>query len=241
MLRRTISVLALGLFLFVGLVAAGCGGGTATSNNRTINATQFNTLQEARREIGTMIQECSQALNPALTLAQKQVKVNAVLEKHKGKMPDPQSFQVQPNAQRKAAGKQLPGTLEGELNQLVDHPVGSAAGFVSQMYLRAVGDLYGLQSFEKFVAEHTVAEGAKVSPSNPPGQVETNTQQWFGGLSANITYNPATGDMKYILGEHQPDYRLSNATPVQIENQYVVEAKYWLTQGDDDLLDDAKI
>jgi hypothetical protein len=241
MAKRTLSVMALGLLLFVGLVTAGCGGGTTASNSKTINAAQFNTLQKARREIGTMIQECSQALDPALTLAQKQARVSAVLEKHKGQVPDPQSFPMGTGAQRKAAAGRLKGTVEGQLNQLVDNPVGSAAGFVSQMYLRAVGDLYGLQSFEKFVVEHTVAEGAKVNPSNPPAQVEANTQQGFQMLSANITYNPATGDMKYILGEHEPDYMLSNATPAQIENQFVVDSKYWLTQGDSTLLDDAKI
>jgi hypothetical protein len=99
-----------------------------------------------------------------------------------------------------------------------------------------------LQDFQKYVAEHTVAEGAKINPSNPPDQMQPNAQQGFqSDLSVNITYDPATGAIKYILGEHEPDYMLSNSTPAQIGNQFVLDARYWLTQGDDFLLDDANI
>jgi len=223
------------------LAAAGCGGGTS-AGGKTINASQFNVLQEARAEIGTMIQETSEALNPSLTLAQQREKVTAVLEKHKGKMPDPQSFPKQPNAQRATASPTLQKTLEGRLNALISAQLDSSAAFVAQMYQGSLDDLYGLQSFQDFLAKHTVAEGTRVNPSDPPQQMQPSEQQRFPGtLSANITYDPATGDIKYILGEHEPDYMLSNSTPAQIQNQFVVDAKSWLTQGDDDLLDDAKI
>jgi hypothetical protein len=235
-------VLVLGLLLLIPFATSGCGGGGASSGRNMINAGQFNVLQKARSEIGTMIQETSEALSPSLTLAQKRERVNEVLEKHKGGMPDPQSFPTQPNTQHVVATKKLQKTLEGQLNELVQAQGDSSAALMSQMYQRAFGDLYGLKDFEKYVAEHTVAEGAKINPSNPPDQMQTNAQQWFRrALSANITYNPATGDIKYILGEHQPDYMLSNATPGQIENQFILDAKYRLTEGDNSLLDDTKI
>ena len=235
------SALVLGILMLVTLAATGCGGG-ASAGGKTINAAQFNLLQEARAEIGTMIQETSEALNPSLTLAQQREKVTAVLEKHKGKMPDPQSFPMQPNAQRATAPLKLQQTLEGRLNALISAQLDSSAAFVAQMYQGSLDDLYGLQSFQDFLAKHTVAEGTRINPSDPPQQMQPSEQQRFPGtLSANITYDPATGDIKYILGEHEPDYMLSNSTPAQIQNQFVVDAKSWLTQGDDDLLDDADI
>ncbi len=232
--------LILGIVLLIPVATSGCG--DTSSGKNMINASQFNLLQKARSEIGTMIQETSEALSPSLTLAQKRGRVNQVLEKHKGEIPDPQSFPTQPNMQRAQASQKLRKTLEGRLNELVKPPGGSPAAIVSQMYQRALGDLYGLKEFEKYVAEHTVAEGAKINPSNPPDQMPPNEQKWFGRtLSANITYDPATGDIKYILGEHQPDYMLSNATPAGIENQFIRDAGYWLTQGDNFLLDETKI
>ena len=234
-------LLASGLLLIAPLAAAGCGG-SSSSGRKTIDANQFNLLQKARGEIGTMIQGTSEALNPSLTLAQQRDKVTAVLEKHKGEMPDPGSFPVQQNPQHATAPQTLTKTLEGRLNGLVASGIGSSAAFVSQMYQRAIGDLYGLAQFQKFLAEHTVAEGTKINTANPPPQMQPNQQRGFEGtLSANITYDPATGDIKYILGEHEPDYMLSNSTPAQIENQFIVDAKYWLTQGDNALLDDANI
>ena len=79
-------MLALGLLLLIPFATSGCGG--TSSGGKTINAGQFNLLQKARGEIGTMIQEASEALSPSLTLAQKRERVNEVLEKHKGGMPD---------------------------------------------------------------------------------------------------------------------------------------------------------
>jgi hypothetical protein len=235
------NLLVLGLLLIAPLAVSGCGGGTS-SGGKTINAGQFNLLQKARSEIGTMIQETSEALNPSLTLAQQRDKVTGVLEKHKGKMPDPQSFPTQPDMRRSVAAQRLKKTLEGQLNDLVEPAIDSSATFMSQMYQRAIGDLYGLRDFQKYVAEHTVAEGAKINPSNPPDQMQPSAQQGFqSDLSVNITYDPATGAIKYILGEHEPDYMLSNSTPAQIGNQFVLDARYWLTQGDDSLLDDANI
>ncbi len=269
------NLLVLGLLLIAPLVVSGCGAGTS-SKQKTINAGEFRLLQKARGEIGTMIQETSEALNPSLTLAQQRDKVTEVLEKHKGTMPDPQSFPTQPNMRSSVAAQRLQKTLEGQLNKLVrlqlvspnrvslgcmvhgtngsqnsaeqvgyalvSAQLDSSAAYVSQLYQRAIGDLYGLQDFQKYVAEHTVAEGAKINPSNPPDQMQPNAQQGFqSDLSVNITYDPATGAIKYILGEHEPDYMLSNSTPAQIGNQFVLDARYWLTQGDDFLLDDANI
>jgi hypothetical protein len=233
------SAIVTALLLIVPLALVGCSG-TSSSSKPTVNAQQFKLLQKAR---GTMIQQMSEVLNPSLTLAQRSEKVTAVLKKHQSELPDPARFPLQPNIQRKVADKQLQSTIVGQLMGLDRGPGSSGAAFVSQMYVRALGDLYGLAAFQKYLADHTVEEGAKINAANPPGQMAPNEQQHFGGsgLSANITFNPTTGDIKYILGEHTPDYRLSNATPTQIENQFVIDAKYWLTLGDDFLLDETRI
>ena len=229
----TIAFVLMLLLFLASTIVTGCG----ATNVSTINADQFRVLQKARNEIGTMIHEVSEAANPSLPLAQRLEKVTAVLKKHQKAMPDPTTLPRPSSPHYKAAKAKWLKTLEGQLEELS----GAASG-VAGMYERSLQDLYGIKEFEKYLLEHTTDEGSKINTANPPpnmGPGETQNFMWDNKV--NIAYDPATGAIRYILGEHPPDYRLSEASVPHIESQFILDAQYWMNGGNRSLLEDTRI
>lgn len=232
--RTIVSAIPLVVLVISFLVALeGCGSGTSS---RSIDAEQFTALQQARNEVSAMIAETAEAADPNRPLPERLARIEAVLAKHEARMPQTSLTPTGPGAK---PGEQVAGTV---LRKLLAFEMQSSAAIAADSYLRAANTLYGLRDFEQYLLKHTVDNGTAVNPADPPENMETSqTRVFSGGVGVRITYDPSNGQIKWILGENPPDYRLSDSSVPQIEAQFIKNAQWWWTQGGNIVLDDTRL
>lgn len=228
--------------LFAALLA-GCSGEKKTDSGtndggKYITEEQFEILQEVRIELDDIIYEIGPAIG-ASDLSIRLRNVSNVMKKYSGSFPE-ETLKMQLDS-KTAEEKKAEETLGYELATLVNTE--SHAGYAAQRYLQALRMLYCLEDFEKFIAEHTLEEGAKYNPENPIIDEEMYTSGilgygWWPGTGGeamgNIIVRTAVDPNGAILY-----YRASaddpRATPVplhDIESTFISKAQYLISDGD---------
>jgi hypothetical protein len=240
--KSTVRIQAITLIALCLLVVAlsGCSSSGSTGNQKAgIDADQFKVLQKARSQTGPLINDASRALNLSYPLATRRQKVAEVIEKYKGKFPKPVFAYSSTHGQ---IGKVYEHTVTGELMNLKPGIDGDA-GLVAGDYLGSVALIYGLEDFEKFIAQHTTDEGSKSNPSDPMPVLEGGASKGFGDgefrgyVSIATSVDPSSGLISYRLVSNE----VTNATLPQIENEFVTQALNRLQEGDDLLLDRTRL
>jgi hypothetical protein len=228
------------------ILLSGCSSSTSSEDDSmSISAEQFKVLQKARSELGPFINDASQALNPSYPLATRRQKVNEVIEKYKSKFPEPV------NADYLHAHPEISSTYEKEIKNTVTKDLmdlrpnmgGGGASYVAGDYLGVVTAMYGLGDFEEYVAQHSVDEGSKSNPANPMPVFEGGASKGFGNgefrgyVAIATSVDPTSGVISYrLVGEEVTD-----ATLIQIENEFVNQALGLLKEGDNLLLDETRL
>jgi hypothetical protein len=261
------------------LLAAGCGSsGTVSPTANTINADQFKVLQTARKKATAFINACEGALFEDQQVQGKMSRMTTVLERYKSVFPRPEYASTGWSSQRlekeasglspeqldkameKIARKGIEKTQTGLLigvDKLVAFKdkngpsvVPTDAGQVATDYLYAVSIIYGLYDFEKYISEHTVGDGTKSNPQNPPALYSPNGQHAgyrgsgykYPGADffVDITQDPASGTLAYTYtteSDQVPHPGIINSIELLVEQQ----ANDAVVEGDNTLLEKTKL
>lgn len=234
-------ILAVVIFL-VAAMSAGCSGEKADSgkNNGSeyITAAEFKILQKARIKLGDIIYEIGPALGPS-TLSMRLRNVSNVLKKYFGSVPE-ETIAI-PLDFKTAEEKKVGDTLGYKLTTLEN--IESPAKYAAQRYVQAFRMLYCLEDFEKYIAEHTLDEGAKYNPANPIINEEMYTSGilgygWWPGTGGeswgNIVVRTAVdpnGAMLYYRASAD-DPRATPVPLIDIETTFISKAQDLISDGD---------
>lgn len=210
-----------------------------------ISADQFNVLQKARSKLGPFINDTSEALNPSYPLARRRQKVTEVIDRYKGKFPEPivspGYLKVHPQLARQYENT-VKNTVTKELTDLKPN-MGGGASMVAGDYLGTVTLIHGLADFEAYVSQHTSDEGLKSNPADPMPILEGGASKGFGNgelrgyVSIGTSVDAASGVITYrLVGEE-----VTEASVSRIENEFVTQALGLLQEGDNFLLDWTKL
>ncbi len=228
-----------------------------------ITPEEFTTLQGVRAQLGPVIEDLSKAIDPAVPQAERRARVAAVVKKYEKEMPRPSigptAMPENPDEITDRLEDRLRGTLTGDLAQMdksvswkVDGGIATdavSAWYVANSYLRVIDSMYGLDELEEYVLQHTLDEGTRINPSDPPDNMSGNQSMGFGGsgftggggsVSVNIMYG-SDGKISYAVGLRELGGEYRAATVADIEARFVLNAAEALREGDSLLLERTRL
>jgi hypothetical protein len=244
-MRRLMGILL--LMCFVAIVQTGCGttDSATVQPGRSIDLQDYKLLRKVHMELGQFIFELNQAIQPPASLSQRSRKVVAIIKKYEHLLPLP-SFQAigpVPVSEK----KRLKGSLTlsmMELNHEVDakDEQGRAvqdlpfAWYPASQYLEATNSLYGLKEFYDYLLKHTLDEGTKINPKDPPEPMDGGMKIFgsnspHGGVYVNISWDPNIGSVVYRLGGYLEPIS-TEASVSEIEQRFIIDARVEMQIGD---------
>lgn len=249
-----IRVLLAGLALAV-VALAGSGCGYASEERvKIITSREFATLQNARTKISRMLADLERATDAALPPAERQASAAAVVEKYREDMPGPGIAPT--NEHPDDFDRLFRGTTTGDLMEMnrslswKDEDGTSmdaiSAWYVANDYLAAIENMYGLEDFMGYLALHTMEDGTRINPANPP-DMPPGSMRVFGnaikgaGVGVNVSYDDE-GNIKYVLYSNSSIWSVRrDASVPDIEARLVVNAREAVSEGDGILVERADL
>jgi len=121
-----------------------------------------------------------------------------------------------------------------------------AAWYPASSYLNAVDFVHGLGDFQRYLLQHTLDDGTRVNPADPPASMNRNEAKIFGnvatfaGVGVNITWDPATGLITYRLDGLKQLVSEQPSSTNDIEQQFIIGARDCSMQGYELLIEEYK-
>lgn len=254
--------ICVGVSVFVLVSVGACESESAQERAKIITPEEFGTLQSARTQVGQVVEDLSKAIDPTVPQEERRARVAAVVKKYEKEMPKPSmgptSQPENPDELTDRLENLLKGTLTGDLVQMEksvswkdDGGIATdavSAWYVANSYLQVINSMYGLDEFEEYVLQHTLDEGTRINPSDPPDNMSGNQSKGFGGssfpgtgsVSIKLMYGP-DGNINYAVGLQELGGEYRAATVADIEARFVLNAAEALREGDSLLLDRTRL
>lgn len=254
-MRSTRRALLLLVLLSLTAQLLGCGKSDTNSGATSINREQFKELQVARKNLTALIDDLRGAVQAQEPVNERNARVHSVFKQSRD-FPLIQNL-TEPGALAEKEKKALQGTTSGELLALYRQKRnnkkggGTSASSVALQYLGAVHALYGLQDFESYMAQHTVGDGTKPNPKDPPVSMGGGWAVAWSGIGLNpmvenyvrvtVGYDPGPGVVRYFLGtgSTDPDLPDPQVTPMTVERAIIQYGESLAREGDSLLVEQA--
>ena len=235
---------AVAIALIIAITSAGCGSSAGAQVNQAGAKT---ILQQDSREVTDFISKMDSIVASTRDAAQRAKKADALSAKYAVFWPGVLQSSVSATEWKKVAEEQKKlGTeiywtlyglfardrvaLDGKVSK-VGNISGNLSSAASKLYV-ACDNLFSVKGLDDLLALHTTGDGTKVKRDNPPPKTAVELGA-FGGVYIGLDWDPATGELKLMRYEADPQYGPTGVavTPSQMENYFLGEARQRLAEA----------
>lgn len=207
----------------------------------------FDLISKSRNELGLFVEGSTLPQY----LEEKAEDYLLILEEFSDTLPEPPGEFACWDDLRPEIKERVEGTIVEALLKVPDSHV--EASLISEAYLKSLLYLYDLKDFQEFIVGHTIENGSRPNPENPPPYLlETGVCTYNPGRETGTAFigmpdiEPVTiitlglyadtGLLEYgVHGGYQAPMTTMSAGIVQ--RQYIIEAEHWLMIGNHKLIE----